>query len=242
MLSECVILVDYRIAGSGSISMVGSFGPLFSGTRMLSRLVEFWWFALCDLIVISRFNHVRVAICSFRLAFLFRTWQPHRVPIRNEFNGQSDLQLLGALVRPSSRADEILSQYRIEELVFATRKELSLSKASYDRLMAGIELGRRVHEARAEYQTPLKISSSGEAISFCQAHFARLIADGLQEEFHIVTLNTKNSVIDSHLITVGTLDASLVHPREVFRPAIKDSASSVLLVHNHPSLFSAALP
>ena len=50
-----------------------------------------------------------------------------------------------------------------------------------------------------------------------------------------MTLDTKNQVIDTHQITVGTLDASLVHPREVFRRAIKDAAASVLLVHNHPS-------
>ena len=50
-----------------------------------------------------------------------------------------------------------------------------------------------------------------------------------------MTLDTKNGVIDTHRITVGTLDASLVHPREVFRAAIKDAASSIILVHNHPS-------
>ena len=42
-------------------------------------------------------------------------------------------------------------------------------------------------------------------------------------------------MIDSHRITVGTLDASLVHPREVFRAAIRDAAKSIILVHNHPS-------
>ena len=50
-----------------------------------------------------------------------------------------------------------------------------------------------------------------------------------------MTLNTKNFVIATHQITVGTLDASLVHPREVFRPAIRDAASSIIAVHNHPS-------
>ncbi|GAB5405218.1 MAG: hypothetical protein Aurels2KO_34490 [Aureliella sp.] len=48
-------------------------------------------------------------------------------------------------------------------------------------------------------------------------------------------LDTKHRMIGSHQITVGTLDASLVHPREVFRTAIRDSSSSVLLAHNHPS-------
>jgi DNA repair protein RadC len=50
-----------------------------------------------------------------------------------------------------------------------------------------------------------------------------------------VTLNTKHKPINNHQITIGTLDASLVHPREVFRAAIRDSASAVILVHNHPS-------
>ena len=63
----------------------------------------------------------------------------------------------------------------------------------------------------------------------------RLITDAHREEFHIVCLDTKNQVIDCHQISVGTLDASLVHPREVFRPAIKDAASSIILLHNHPS-------
>ena len=48
-------------------------------------------------------------------------------------------------------------------------------------------------------------------------------------------MDTKNQVIDTHQISVGTLDASIVHPREVFRPAIKDAAAAVILVHNHPS-------
>ncbi len=56
-----------------------------------------------------------------------------------------------------------------------------------------------------------------------------------KKSFHIVTLDTKHKPIQTHCITVGTLDASLVHPREVFRPAIRDAASSILLVHNHPS-------
>jgi DNA repair protein RadC len=55
------------------------------------------------------------------------------------------------------------------------------------------------------------------------------------EKFLIVTLDTKLKAIGLHVITSGTLDASLVHPREVFAPAILASASSIILVHNHPS-------
>jgi DNA repair protein RadC len=128
---------------------------------------------------------------------------------------------------------------RLEDLPAAGRAELkeiscAVEKTAYCQIMAGIELGRRV-AARSDDQLTVKISSSSDAIEFCQRFFARLISDAKQEEFHIVTLDTKNQVIDTHQVTVGTLDASLVHPREVFRPAIKDAASSVILVHNHPS-------
>ncbi len=128
---------------------------------------------------------------------------------------------------------------RLEDLPGAGRAELkeisiAVEKTAYCQIMAGIELGRRV-AALSDDRITVKISSSSEAIQFCQRHFARLISDAKQEEFHIVTLDTKNQVIDTHQITVGTLDASLVHPREVFRAAIKDAASSIILVHNHPS-------
>ena len=56
-----------------------------------------------------------------------------------------------------------------------------------------------------------------------------------QEGFFVITLNTKNKKIDTHLCGLGLLDSCMVHPREVFRSAITDSACSIILVHNHPS-------
>ncbi|MDK2858578.1 MAG: repair protein RadC, partial [Verrucomicrobiota bacterium] len=56
-----------------------------------------------------------------------------------------------------------------------------------------------------------------------------------QEAFCVLTLNTKNRVIRRHLISLGTLSSTPVHPREVFRPAITDGAAAVIVAHNHPS-------
>ena len=56
-----------------------------------------------------------------------------------------------------------------------------------------------------------------------------------QECFQVLCLNAKNYLINRHLVTLGLVDASLVHPREVLRPAISDNAGAVVLVHNHPS-------
>jgi DNA repair protein RadC len=129
---------------------------------------------------------------------------------------------------------------RLETIVGMSKQELSdLSQAvnvsAYCSIMAGIELGRRIELLNTSKQVRPKINSTTAAVEFCAQHFARLANDAKQEEFHIVTLDTKLQVIHSHQVTVGTLDASLVHPREVFRQAIRDAASSILLVHNHPS-------
>ena len=61
------------------------------------------------------------------------------------------------------------------------------------------------------------------------------IRDLAQEAFVVLTLNPKGHLISKHLITLGLIDASLVHPREVFRVAIMDGASAILVAHNHPS-------
>ena len=61
------------------------------------------------------------------------------------------------------------------------------------------------------------------------------IRDLAQEVFIVVTLNAKNLAIQRHLVSIGTVNSALVHPRECFRPAILDGASAVVLGHNHPS-------
>ncbi len=163
----------------------------------------------------------------------------------------SDAQLLAILIRvgivgeSAVQAGRKLSnrfpEDRVAQLPEASLTELrNISKAirkdSYAQVMAGIELGRRIALLKDQQTTPPeRIRGSDDAIRYCMRAFSRLAIDGKQEEFHIVTLDTQHGPINSHLITVGTLDASLVHPREVFRAAIRDSASAILLVHNHPS-------
>jgi DNA repair protein RadC len=53
--------------------------------------------------------------------------------------------------------------------------------------------------------------------------------------FCVLTLNGKNRLIRRHLVSLGTANSTLVHPREVFRPAIQDGAVSIIVAHNHPS-------
>lgn len=136
----------------------------------------------------------------------------------------------------ANRFDQDLELLRDQTLAELRKVTRAVTQANYCQIMAGIELGRRV--ALAQQTRPpvvTKITSSDAAMRYCQDQFRHLAHDAVQEEFHIVTLDTKHKPIRTHQITVGTLDASLVHPREVFRAAIRDASSAILLVHNHPS-------
>jgi len=129
----------------------------------------------------------------------------------------------------------------LEKLSLQARGELkqiskALGEAAYCQVMAGLELGKRLASQRTtESVSRHKVKNTSDAIAYCKEHFMRLAREAKQEEFHIVLLDEKHCVIKSEQITVGLLDKSLVHPREVFKPAVKESASALILVHNHPS-------
>jgi DNA repair protein RadC len=97
------------------------------------------------------------------------------------------------------------------------------------RLCAALELGRRL--AREGPAERTRIIDGRDVFERC----APTLRDLTQEEFRVLLLNTQSAVIHETVITRGTLDGSLVHPREVFRLAIAHNAASVVLVHNHPS-------
>jgi len=86
-------------------------------------------------------------------------------------------------------------------------------------------------------QLPLVCEAKSDAIS--EPAEVRRVCDDMatlaQESFQILTMNVKNKMINRHLITLGLVNSSAVHPREVFRPAITDGATGIILVHNHPS-------
>lgn len=83
-------------------------------------------------------------------------------------------------------------------------------------------------------QSRPSISTSDDAVRFFKDYWSQFPGND-QERFVIACLSTKNRIQSVVEISVGTLDASLVHPREVFKPAIIEGASSIILSHNHPS-------
>ena len=87
-------------------------------------------------------------------------------------------------------------------------------------------------------QLPLVVRDNANIRVTTPGQVARVCQDlrGLAQEcFQALTLNTNNRLINRHLVTLGLVDTSLVHSREVFRCAILDNAAAVILVHNHPS-------
>jgi DNA repair protein RadC len=104
-----------------------------------------------------------------------------------------------------------------------------VGNATASRVLAAFELGRRAASEEAEPGGPMR----GPADVF--ALMGPRLRDVLQEEFHALLLNSRHRVIREVLVTRGTLDSALIHPREVFRPAVAEGAAGVILVHNHPS-------
>ena len=167
--------------------------------------------------------------------------------------GPSELkisELLAILIRSGLRGESAMQAgERLATLFGSTLEKLSLqargelkqvSKAigetAYCQIMAGLELGKRLASQRTTESVPhYKVKTTSDALAYCKEHFMRLAREAKQEEFHIVLLDEKHQVIKSEQITVGLLDKSLAHPREVFKPAVKESASALILVHNHPS-------
>jgi DNA repair protein RadC len=105
----------------------------------------------------------------------------------------------------------------------------TLGPARAARVLAAIELGRRTllrgREERARFLTPSQIA----------AHLVPQFGDRAVEHFGAVLLDSKRRLLRTTVLSVGSLDASVAHPRELFREAAVGGASAVVVFHNHPS-------
>jgi len=118
-----------------------------------------------------------------------------------------------------------IGQATIEEL--SQIKGIGLAKAA--QIKACFELGKR-EDLEPEVKD-FDVKNPEGVVKAIRAS----IQDKAKEHFKLILLNPRNKIIGISTISVGTLNASLVHPREVFKDAIKHSAASVVLAHNHPS-------
>lgn len=104
-----------------------------------------------------------------------------------------------------------------------------IGKAKACQILASLELGRRVYYVKSKEN--IKAASTTDIYSLYRSEFDK----DLQEKFCAIYLDTKKNVIRFKTLFKGTLDKSTVHPREIFKEALLLSASSVIVMHNHPS-------
>lgn len=131
-------------------------------------------------------------------------------------------------------ADHLLKQFQ---------SLTDLSRASFDDLIqiSGIGPSKAkairsafllVQELAKERRKDYPVLDTPERVAAC---FQEEFRSYNTERFKVVCLNTRRHIINVHEVAVGTLDTVLVHPREVFRPAITSSSAAILVLHNHPS-------
>jgi len=131
-------------------------------------------------------------------------------------------------------AEELLTKFNgnLTRMAKASPKELSIKgigQAKAAQLMACIELGKRIASFSETERPAIHTPSDVSRLLMNEMRYYK------KEVFKVLLLDTKNRLIKIETISSGILDASLVHPREVFYAAIQEMASSIILVHNHPS-------
>ncbi|HEC63037.1 MAG TPA: JAB domain-containing protein [Candidatus Acetothermia bacterium] len=138
--------------------------------------------------------------------------------LRTGVEGKSALDLAKTILE---KAGPELPRWSVEDL----RKLTGIGKAKACQIVAAFELARRYLLGERP-----RIREPQDVLPYVQPYVRRK-----QEYFVCITLNGAGEVIQTRVVTVGLLDSSQVHPREVFADAIADRAAAVILAHNHPS-------
>jgi DNA repair protein RadC len=121
---------------------------------------------------------------------------------------------------------------RMADIAPADLAGVGADPAGAARVIAAMELARRVVQAGLGERT--SIAGPADAAAVAAQEF-RHLRDEKREHLCALYLDTKNNILGKRTISIGALDTTVVHPREVFREAVREGASSVIVVHNHPS-------
>jgi len=151
----------------------------------------------------------------------------------------SDAELFAIILRTGvvgenvmEMSNRLISEFGLVNLFECSLKELQVIKGigpnKAMQLLAMVELGKRYDQ---EKNLVKKITCAEDVFKLFHNDFK----NKKQEHFSILLLNTQNNIIRKEPLTIGILNASVIHPREVFKPAIKNSCNKIILVHNHPS-------
>ena len=122
---------------------------------------------------------------------------------------------------------EVLNQFKNFDELYNKTNLLEITDLQRQKLRGLFEVAFRIN---TKTDKRVKITGPSDVSNLFMSEMKYL----KKEEFRVVLLNTKNEVIDTKTISIGTLNSSLVTPREVFKEAILESSLSMILVHNHP--------
>jgi len=154
----------------------------------------------------------------------------------------SDAELIAILLRTGKRGKSVLEIARellkregtlaalASKSIESLQKVSGIGKDKSATLAAAFELNRRI-QSQSRLLFDKKITSPQDVAEI----FIPLLRDELKERFIVVCLNSSNKIIKQETISIGNLNSSIVHPREIFKVAIDCLSASIILVHNHPS-------
>lgn len=145
--------------------------------------------------------------------------------LRTGTKGKNVIQIAQGLLQKYGNLN-ILSTQTIE----AIKNFSGIGKDKAASLIAAFEISRRA-DSQKKWFSNKKITSPSDVAEV----FIPLLRDEVKEKFIVVCLNTANKIIKHELISVGNLNSSVVHPREVFKVAIENNSANIILLHNHPS-------
>lgn len=153
----------------------------------------------------------------------------------------SDAELLAILLRSGTRGASAVDHGRALIEAFGTFRHLAAAGVGELRrisgvgpvkaaqILAALEIAKRYGEQEFKPGEPLR--GSGDVY----AHYRERLATETREHFYAVLLDNKHRKIKDVSVSLGSLTASIVHPRDVFTPVVRESAAAVIFVHNHPS-------
>ena len=149
------------------------------------------------------------------------------------FSELSDEELLSTFI-PKAVANKLMKEYQsiygvvMNTAEIDTKNLRGFGKNKLDKIACIKEIIYRINMEKSKALT--QISSPNDVLTYFKD-----MEDLRQEEIRLIMLNTKNKIIAHKTISKGTINSSVVTPREIFFPAIKMMASSIILAHNHPS-------
>ncbi|MCX7796336.1 MAG: DNA repair protein RadC [bacterium] len=171
--------------------------------------------------------------------------RPRELLVKNGPENLSLSKLLAIIIRTGSdsKSAEELAKILLNEfgsLRGLDRAEISqlcsipgIGIAKAVEIKAALEIGKRLY--REEVDLGVKIKGPKDAVMYVKDYYAPYLRDLNKEVFNIILLDHRNKVIDNIELSKGSINASIVDPKEIIREVTLKSASSVILVHNHPS-------